>query len=182
MVFSTELGQDQLGGGIVVPCRSGDLFGEAIALWTAETAKGENPKDRISGAWGCVALLENPERPVPKGLRERWTRRVSTEPCHGKLNSAVGEKVAVDDNGFLNISWPTKEKGVEPGVDVILATATNPTIIEGRYPPAEDIAAAWKVGKGKADGRYFRNNRSHGIETFQDQRIAELLGEGGRSG
>lgn len=182
MVFSTELGQDQLGRGILVPCRSVDLFEEATALWAAESAKGENPKKRISGGWGCVALLENPEHPIPKALRERWTQRVSTEPCHGKLNSAVGEEVAVDDNGFLNISWPTTQKDVEPSVNVILATATNPTIVEGRYPPVENIAAAWRVGKGKADGRYFRNNQRNGIETFQDEKIEELLGKGGTSG
>jgi len=97
------------------------------------------------------------------------------------LNSAAGEKVAVDINGFLVIRWPTTEENVELGVDVILATATNPTIVEGRYPSVEEIAAAWRAGKGKADGRYFRNNQRDGIETFQDQRIAELLGEGERN-
>ena len=129
-----------------------------------------------------MALLENPEHPIPEALRERWKQRVSKEQCHGKLNSAVGEKVAVDENGFLNISWPTNEEGVELGVDVILATATNPTIVEGRYPPVEDIAAAWSVGKGKADGRYFRNNQRDGIETFQDERLSELLEEGDGNG
>lgn len=175
MVFSTQLGQDQLGRGILVPCRSGDLLGEATALWTAETPKGENPEKRISAGWGCVALLQNSERPIPTELRDQWTRRVSTEPCYGKLNSASGEEVVVDDSGFLNIDWPTTDKGIDVGVDVILATATNPTIVEGRYPPVEDIAAAWKVGKGKADGRYFRENRRCGIKTFQDDRIEKLL-------
>lgn len=182
MVFSTELVQDELGRGILVPCRSGDLFEEATALWTAESAKGDNPKNSVSGGWGCVALLENPEHTIPKALRERWTQRVSMEPCHGKLNSAVGEECAVDDRGFLNISWPITQRDAKHSVDVILATATNPTIVEGRYPPVEDIAAAWRVGKGNADGRYFRNNRRDGIETFQDGRIAKLLGAGGRSG
>ena len=182
MVFSTELGQDQLGRGILVPCHSGDLIGEATALWTAETRKGENPKKRISAGWGCVSLLQNSERPIPTELRDQWTRRVSVEPCYGKMNSASDEKVVVDDSGFLNIAWPTTDKGIDPGVDVILATATNPTIVEGRYPPVEDIAAAWKVGKGKADGRYFRNNRRHGIKTFQDDMIEKLLGTGVRRG
>ena len=182
MVFSAELGQDQLGKGMVVPCHSGDLFEEATALWTAETANGKNPKQRLSADWGCVALLQNSERPIPKDLRDKWTRRVLAEPCYGQLNSAIGENVAVDDGGFLNIPWPTTKKGVGLGVDVILATATNPTIVEGRYTPVEDIAAAWSAGKGKADGRYFHNNRSHGIETFQDERIEELLGERGTSG
>ena len=178
MVFSTELCEDQLGRGILVPCRSGDLFGEATALWTAETPKGENPENRISAGWGCVALLQNSERPISTGLRDQWARRVSEEPCYGKLNSASGEEVVVDDRGFLNIDWSTTDKGIDLGVDVILATATNPTIVEGRYPPVEDIAAAWREGKGKADGRYFRNNRRCGIETFQDDKLISCISRG----
>ena len=182
MVFSTELGQDQLGCGILVPCCSGDLFGEATALWTAETPDGENPEKRISADWGCVALLQNSERPISPELRNHWTQRVSKEPCYGKLNSASGEEVVVDDSGFLNIAWPTIDSGIAPDFDVILATATNPTIVEGKYHAIEDIAAAWRVGKGKADGRYFRNNRCHGIRTFRDDKIKKLLGSGDRRG
>lgn len=182
MVFSTELSQDQLGRGILVPCCSGDLFGEATALWTAETPKGKNPQKRISADWGCVALLQNSECPISTELRNQWTRRVAEEPCYGKLNSASGEEVVVDDSGFLNIAWPTTDSGIDPGFDVILATATNPTIVKSKYPPVEDIAAAWRVGKGKADGRYFRNNRCHGIRTFQDDKIEKLLDTGVRHG
>lgn len=171
MVFSTKLRGNRLGCGILVPCRSGDLMEEATALWTAETPEGRNPEMRISAGWGCVALLQNSERPIRTELLEQWTRRVSAEPCYGKLNSASGEKVVVDDRGFLNIDWPTTDKGIDLGVDVILATATNPTIVEGRYPPAKEIAAAWREGKGKADGRYFRNNRRCGIKTFQDDKL-----------
>ena len=182
MVFSTELRDDQLGRGILVPCRSDDLLREVTALWTAETPDGENPEKRISAGWGCVALLQNSERPISKQLRDQWTWRVSQEPCYGKLNSANGEEVVVDDSGFLKIAWPTTDTGTDPGFDVILATATNPTIVGGEYPPVEDIAAAWRVGKGKADGRYFRNNRCHGIRTFQDEKIAKLLETGVRRG
>ena len=178
MVFSTKLRENRLGRGILVPCYSGDLLGEAAALWTAETPKGHNPDKRISAGWGCVALLQDRERPIPTRLRDQWTRRVSDEPCYGNLNSASDEKVVVDDSGFLNIDWPTADKGIDLGVDVILATATNPTIVEGRYPPAEDIAAAWREGKGKADGRYFRNNRRCGIETFQDDKLISCISRG----
>ena len=135
----------------------------------------KNPEKRISAGWGCVAVLQNSECPIPTELRDQWTRRVSAEPCYGKLNSASGEKVVVDDSGFLNIDWPTTDKGIDLGVDVILATATNPTIVEGRYPPAKEIAAAWREGKGKADGRYFRNNRRCGIKTFQDDKLISYV-------
>ncbi|MCZ0939541.1 MAG: hypothetical protein OXJ55_12940 [Caldilineaceae bacterium] len=175
MVFSTELGQDQLGRGILVPCLSDDLLGEATALWTAETPKGKNTEKRISAGWGCVALLQNSERPISTELRNQWSQRVSEEPCYGKLNSACGEEAVVDDSGFLKIAWPTTDTGTDPRFDVILATATNPTIVKGKYPPVEDIAAAWREGTGKADGRYFRNNRCHEIRTFQDDKIEKLL-------
>lgn len=182
MVFSTKLGEDRLGRGILVPCRSGDLLGEATALWTAETPEGQNPEMRISAGWGCVALLQNRERRIRTELRAQWTRRVSEEPCYGNLDSASGEEVVVNDGGFLNIDWPTTDKGIDLGVDVILATATNPTIVAGRYLPVQEIAAAWREGEGKADGRYFRNNRRCGITTFQDEEIEKLLGPGGMSG
>lgn len=160
MVFSTKLGEDQLGRAILVPCRSGDLMEEATALWTAETPEGRNPEMRISAGWGCVALLQNSERPIRTELRAQWTRRVKAERCYGNLDSASGEEVVVDDGGFLNIDWPTTDKGIDLGVDVILATATNPTIVEGRYTPVKEIAAAWRGGQGKGGRTLFSQQPS----------------------
>ena len=97
---------------------------------------------------GCVAVLENPQRPLAAPLRAGWIDRVCRERCYGQLNSAADEDVAVDESGFLQIPWPD-EDGSDLGVDVLLATATNPTIVRGRYPTGEQVADAWNSPSGK---------------------------------
>ena len=138
MVFSLSLVPDKFGRAIVVPCcrtvrSASDLVDEAEHLWAAERKKKRSAC--ISAAWGCVALLENPDHPMSGKLRDGWTERVSRETCYGQLmNSANGEEVVVDKDGFLKIPWPESVDGSDLEVDVLLATATNPTIVGGRYP------------------------------------------------
>lgn len=174
MVFSTGLTEAQYGHGIIVPCKSHDLIEEAESLWTAETASGEN-SERISTNWGCVVALESPQHPMPESERNAWIDRVAGEPCYGKLNSAIGESVAVDSTGFPRIQWPDTLDGSELAVNVLLATATNPTIVKGDYVDADDIAGAWMTPHGRENADYFWNNREDGIQTFQDQEIQRLL-------
>ena len=86
----------------------------------------------------------------------------------------------MDESGFLTIPWPESEDGSPLDVDVLLATATAPTIVDGRYPTAQEIAEAWNNTDGRVD--YFYNNREHGIRTFQDAAIeARLEAHGLRS-
>ena len=186
MVFSPSLFSDpQLGRAWVVPCKRivNDVAGieeEAEQLWKAEAPDGKNRKNgknRISAGWGCVALLEHPKRSLSDAGRSRWKQRVSREECdYGQLNSAVDEEPAVDQqSGLLKIPWPTPVEGPDLPCDVLLATATNPTIVGGRYPSPEQIADAWKTPGGKQHVDYFSNNRKHDIETFQDREIEEQL-------
>ena len=183
MVFSASLGADDYGRAIVVPCsrrvrNAADVLDEAVHLWTAETSEGKNPKCRLSAesGWGCVGLLPNPHRSLPADLRAGWTQRVSDEPCYGRLNAADNEDAAVDESGFLTIPWPESEDGSGLEVDVLLATATNPTIVNGRYPTAEEIADSWNNSAGSVD--YFYRNRDHGIKTSQDAAIEARLKAG----
>ena len=183
MVFSTSLGADDYGRAIVVPyirrARSAaDVVDEAVHLWTAETSDGANRQCRVSARWGCVGLLPNPQRPLPADLRAAWTQRVSRDPGYGRLSAAVDEDVAVDESGFLRIPWPECEDGSDLEVDVLLATATEPTVVEGdgRYPTAQEIADAWNNSGGSVD--YFYMNRDHGIRTFQDPDIEASLKRG----
>ena len=176
MVFSAGLTEAQYGQGIVIPCKSQDLIEEAECLWTAETACGKNPDHRISACWGCMAVLENSKYPMSEDVRRAWINRVGLEECYGKLNSAIGENVVVDSGGFLQIEWPKTVDGAELPVNVLLATATNPTILRNDYARAHDIAGAWMTPRGKKHDKYFRNNRNAGIRTFQDDEIGNLLG------
>ncbi len=179
MVFSPGLGRAQFGQAIVVPCARDmttgeDLVQEAARLWTAETSDGKNLCNRISAAcgWGCVALLENPNGSVPDDPRECWAKRVSEEsPRYGeKIISAYGEELVVNRRGFLKIPWPTPADSPGLNFDALLATATRPTLRKGCYPSPEDVACVNRTGKGR---RYFRKNRKHGIETFQDAAIKD---------
>ena len=183
MVFSASLSAADYGRAIVVPCRrrvrnAADIVDEVVHLWTAETSNGKNPECRVSAenGWGCVGLLPNPQRPLPADLRAGWTQRVSDEPCYGRLSAADNEDAAVDKSGFLTIPWPESEDGSYLEVDVLLATATKPTIVSGRYPTVQEIADAWNNSDGSDD--YFYKNRAHGIRTFQDAVIETSLKAG----
>lgn len=59
----------------------------------------------------------------------------------------------------------------------MLVAATSPTLIDGQYPTAQEIAAAWKAPKGKQHVDYFWKNREHGIFTFQDAEIEHYLNQ-----
>ena len=179
MVFSASLSEEQFGQAIVVPFKSKDLISEAECLWTAERPPKSKPNGRISADWGCVALVENPDRPLPDELREAWTKRVSCEPCYGQsINSAFKERIAVDQVGFLNIPWPNSEDGSDLTINALLATATSPTIVGGSYPSAQQIANAWDTHEGKKHINYFLKNKTHGIKTFQDVEIEARLRDG----
>ena len=184
MVFSRRLSADDYGRAIVVPYRqrvrsAADVVDEAVHLWTAETSDGKNEECRVSAesGWGCVALLSNPRLPLPADLRARWTEQVSGESGYGKtLKETNDEDVAVDQSGFLRIPWPEAEDGSGLDVDLLLATATAPTLKNGCYPTVQRIADAWKNCDEGA--KYFHKNREHGITTFQDADIRARLQAG----
>ncbi len=181
MVFSGVLGEGQLGCGIVVPCKRSvgtpeELVREAKHLWAAE--EESSPTERISARWGCVGLVRNPDRPVPEVLMKDWRALIAKEGNwgYGQLAHAANEKPAVDrHSGFLNITWPRTQDGSTLTLDLLLATATNPTIKNGRYASAQDVADGWITPKGKKHVNYFRKNRAHGITTFEDAEIKQVL-------
>ena len=183
MVFSKQLDApgtpDRCGRAIVVPCKApvngvDDLVKEAQHLWQAEGGR----EGSISATWGCVALLEHPKRPMPDDLRAGWTKYVQREQRYGALNSARDEASVVDAEGFLTVSWPRTDDDSDLAVDVLLATATDPTLIRDDYPSAREIAAAWNAHEGtdyKRYVQYFHKNRDCEIRTFQDGEIERLL-------
>ena len=186
MVFSRSLGTDDYGRAIVVPCSQrvrcvSDVMDEAVHLWTAETSDGKNEQCRVSAdtGWGGVALLPNPERPMPADLRASWSERVSGESGYCKQLKTVNEDdLVVNPSGFLRIPWPEAEDGSRlVDVDLLLATATAPTLENGRYPTVRKIADAWKSCPEGTE--YFCRNTEHGITTFQDADIRARLQAGG---
>jgi len=181
MVFSTELGktQDQMGFGRLVACKhrmssAVGLIEEAEFLWAAEQ-NSEERTGSISASWGCIAILANPNSQRTAAYVEMWATRTKSDRNSRQLNRAHGETELVDSTGRIAIPWPQRKDGKSIEFDVLLMTATNPTIVDGRYPSPEEISNAWKTPSGKAHINYFFVNRRCGIETFQDAEIEALL-------
>lgn len=194
MVFSNEMScSEKIGLGIAVPCvrniqNSSDLIAEAEALWAAESKKDTN---RISARWGCIGIVCNPN-PTQKcdisKVKIEWLKRVESEikkcpcspyTCHRKAIDENGileiSCPQIDENGILKISWPQTETG-EPydGADILLATATSLTIVNGTYPSPKTIAEAWRDDTN-CNIRYFKNNQAWGIRTSEDDEIKKYL-------
>ena len=184
MVFSETLAREdvKLGRAIFVPCKRlvrsvEDLVEEAEILWAAER-NSDASNGRISADWGCVALAVNPAHPIPDDLRRGWATRVSREECYGGLDRAEDEEAIVEGSGVLNVPWPKCTDGSPLEVNALLATATNPTLVDGRYPSAKQIAEAWNTNTGSNYVQYFWKNRKHNITTFQDDEIESHLNDG----
>jgi hypothetical protein len=179
MVFSP--GFKELGQAKAIPCSNlissaSDLVHEAELLWAAER-KLPQPDGRLSANWGCVALLPNPERDVPKQLLDDWAHRISRERNYGQLSHTPIAR----DRGLLQIPWPemVDAHGLLP-LDLLLATANEPTLDNPpNYPSPEVIALAWKQASEKYPSQkydnYFWNNKKNGITTFQDDTIEQIL-------
>ena len=116
---------------------------------------------------------------MPRDLRNEWTERVSRELCYGRMfNTPVGEEAPASPSGSLTIPWPATLSGVPLDFDVLIGTATNPTIIRGHYADAKQVADAWNAPAGREHIDYFHNNRESGIRTFQDAEIEHMLAHG----
>jgi len=172
MVFD-QLREEQLGTAKVVQCQhsvltSADLIAEAEWLWSAERKQvpclSNFPERMISAGWGCVALLCNPQIPHPAEIVEGWAQRVTRD-------DAARNKHLVDSRGLLQIPWPNLPQGIPLGLDLLLATSTNPKP-RNEYPDARRVANAWLEAN---DASYFRRNRDSGIHTFQDEEIRRQL-------
>jgi hypothetical protein len=177
MVFSSGC---DTGKATVIRCRhaassSDDVICEAEHLWAAE--QNAAVSRTISANWGCVTLLFNPERNIPQAFLTGWANRVAQIPNYGNMPQLPEEGRLVSDGGLLQIAWPRRAAdGSAVSLDFLLATATRPTLTGKRlsYPTVEMIANAWNADTGN-HVEYFWKNNDHGIQTFQDNAILQLL-------
>lgn len=168
-----------LGVAKAIPCSrevssTSDVIDEAESLWAAE--REEISSDQVSARWGCIAVLPNPNRNVPNEILTSWSKRVSQERTYGNLDHTRSEEPIVDDAGILQIPWPQTVDDEPLDFDLLLATATNPTLVGNppTYPRIKKIARAWINDKNDND-RYFWDNIEYGIRTYQDQKIKKHL-------
>ena len=147
MVISSGLAEENFGTAIAVPFNSADMFNEAEHLWTAERDAPDGSDGTIAAGWGCVGLLEHPSGPLHREERERWTDRVQGKAVYGNLPHGRNERSAVSKSGFLSIDWPKTVNDSLLEWDVLLATATCPTLYNAEYPSSRHIAQAWQTSK-----------------------------------
>lgn len=170
-----------LGCAKVVTCKNEmnnieNVIEEAKFLWAAESNTSQL-KNNFCASWGAVGLLCNPKTSFPKDFFSNWTKITSSSNKYGKISHAKSEKPVLNKSGFLNIPWPILlDKGKPLPVDILLATATDPTLCmkSSGYPKAKEIAEAWK-NDSQGHDEYFWNNIDNGIQTFQDKNIKKLL-------
>jgi hypothetical protein len=178
MVFSQACSTpDKLGTGLVagaaLKCRTpDDLLVEAQHLWAAERNAAEIGP--VSASWGRVGLLVNPAASVADEYLDRWQSFPGRQRKPAPV--APNERSVIDETtGLALIDWPVdKRTRYALDYDVLLMTATAPTLIAGLYPTPDEIAGAWRHDPG-GHVAYFHNNRNNGITTFQDGEISRLL-------
>lgn len=182
MVFAKSCSEHtKLGIGIVVPtraecCEPGHLLEEAEHLWAAE-----RNVDEISGIcldWGKVCILKNPGAKPAESILQAWqTRIAAVGNAYTALPTAKGEDPVLDAaTGLALFDWPIDDVTNKPllGFDLLLMTVTEPTLKDGQYPTAKEIADAWRAD-GSDNVLYFHNNRHYGIRTFEDDQIRAIL-------
>jgi hypothetical protein len=178
MVFSNECGdKDMLGKGWVIPIKSKIDSPEALETEARAMGEAEGFSGPLCTSWGSVALLLNPKKEIPKEIKEKWVELLSSnkEDLKCLVNTHIdGEKPVIDSSGFLTVDWPNE---VCPNNDIdkyelLIATVTKPTLVEGKYATPEQIADAMNKAKYYD---YFRKNQEHCITTFQDSDIFQII-------
>lgn len=177
MVFSRGC---EAGRGTAVRCvhptsSVDDLILEAEHLWAAEQHAAVSRQ--ISAGWGCVALLRNPDRDLPRAFLTGWANCVAQKDNYGNVPQTADEGRLVSADGLLDIVWPRRlSDGSAVPLDFLLATATRPTLTGTpmAYSTVEAISEAWNADS-QNHVEYFWSNYENGIRTFQDEAIVGLL-------
>ena len=183
MVFSMLCTRKTYGLGTakVVTCKNSannikDIIEEAQLLWAAERNK-EETNNKFWASWGSIGLLCNPQTKFSTDYLSSWTYIAENSNDYGNISHAKSEMSVINKGGFLQLPWPAiKNQGKHLSLDIILATATNPTLDINTlaYPKAKVIAEAWK-NDNRNYVNYYLENRIHGIHTFQDKTISNML-------
>ncbi len=174
MVFSNRMANKN-GFGYVVPFKKkinnqDELLCEAIALSAAEGMKGN-----FVSSWGILTYLLNDsiiEADEKKEILKLFKRRKNAvfdilEYKVGRERSCITRSLKLDINWVTPILESDKSKINE--LHFLLATATKPM---KNIPSIEEIAGTIKLDKKR---KYFINNLTNGIITYNDFDISKLL-------
>lgn len=148
MVFARSCSSsDRLGTGLVLSaraecCEPAQLVEEAEYLWAAE--RNSLGRAGIAATWGRVCLLHPPDRPLPEEFRHAWSEAVHAAGSdYRNVPTAAAEQQLVDPvSGVAQLLWPTDDETHESlsGFDLLLLTATEPTLTNSQYSTAREVA------------------------------------------
>lgn len=185
MVFSPSAVKGDVGTGVglFVPFARAiespnELIDEALTLWCVEANKPFSKRGAVSAKWGSVVLQLNPHYDDTQGFGEAWSKLVAGSPDYGSLKTAEHESRVVNrETGLTELPWPSSvADGSLLDADMLLFTATKPTLEKGRCPSPEMVAEAWKRKPNRLE--YFCLNRLNGIQTEDDATIEAILKSG----
>ncbi|MGA3036650.1 MAG: hypothetical protein ABSE64_04115 [Vulcanimicrobiaceae bacterium] len=169
MTFSESI---EPGLAVLVPCQRSissidDLKTEVSHLAAAEGLVGNG----VWKDWGVVGLLlkNHDATKLAEEIRQHWPkyfRALSTEGIASRLRGPDTASI-LNEDGFFQFAWPDKSDTV--GVDIILATANEPTVQDDRYATPTEIARSYVRTAGSTE--YFIKNVCHGIRTNEDAAI-----------
>jgi hypothetical protein len=178
MVFSHACDEEgKLGQAKAIRCKHNpssfdELLLEAQWLWAAEQDELK-PSGVVSASWGCVGLIPLEGGAVPPDWIEKWRDFVLGKRGYGTLSHSPEDvRPAVDGGGLFSLRY--KKSDALP-LDLLLATATKPSLIgeAARYATPQEVAFEWN--KHKVESKYYWCNRHCGIHTFEDQAIEKHL-------
>ena len=175
MVFSNRMAR-KIGFGYVVPFNKiinniDELLNEASALSTAEGMGGDFVR-----SWGLLVYLLN-DKLINVDQKKVISKLFKQQKKKNKINIdeyKVGrERSCVTKSLKLDISWivpiVNSDQSKIDGLHFALATATKPL---NRIPSKNEIAESIK---SDSERRYFINNLTNGIITFEDFEISKFL-------
>jgi len=180
MVLSREywLKKKKAGKGVIVPFKNfidskSDLESQAIKLAMAEVFYKEDESPRLICDWGVVAIWINPESPYKKIVSGYW-KKIISDTNLGYPNTP--NKFEWIDGTLLKNNYALSIKKIETKIDFLLCTYVIPKYNNRNtsmvYPTSKEIADAMLASGYQT---YFRQNRSKGIVTSDDDEIVSYL-------
>jgi hypothetical protein len=175
MVFSNRMARKK-GFGYVVPFQKrinnkDELLCEAIALSAAEGMNGA-----FVCGWGVLAYLLN-DSTIDANPKDEFVRLFRRQKGNTKFDikdyKVDRERSCISKSLGLDIDWVTlvsaNDKDKMDEFHFLLATATKP---EQTIPRFSEIA---RTIKADTERKYFINNLTNGIITYDDFKIAHVL-------
>lgn len=170
MIFDNTLRKDQFGNAKVLPLKRTIHNFDALKTEVEELSEAEG-KDRnfLKGtpAWCFCTIIFNPkvEDSIRKSILTDWKKELEKNEEYLSCDKDFKE-YCVKPSGELDIPWPAEANEF----DFLLAAATKPQLRQG-----VDELTHEEIAQYVGSRPYFGPNVAHGITTYQDDFISEIV-------